>query len=709
MTSLLMVSQLTPSIASNVDYNTEAVKGHLHNEWGLHFSEVKRVLSTLLEIETEMESLLSTIKSKLSEDALQRFNEEMDLESKNVKERWLSINLKNSKEIWLIKLTIESTALKDLYLFSRKLILKKLHNKKSGGLDTMSDLEQEALAALEDLLAEQTNNPVCPAVEIFTKLVMEDFKKISTRRFSDNLTMKQRQALTELQQLDDVVFKAADKGGNIVIWPIVQYEREVFKQLRHKDTYQKPLVESLPSYAKDTTDVLMRVDGISMESDLLFVTMDVESLYTCIRHEDGVRAARFFLEMSGRDSDLNELGTVEQLDSFVQCLNSNIFNIRLTYKFSSTSIDFLDIVLEVDGAQISCFAPSSFSWRQAAYVDSFCWAAVQQKDLSYSDSGSVPLRLHKFFPYILLLGAVLLYLPSLFWRFTAAPHLCSDLKFIMEELDKSYNRAIKASSKKEAASPPSAPPSVSQSLLEISEGYFKYPFVEQYLKTKKMSYNLITKYLICRSWTLVIMLLACVYLGCYISVFSLTDEFSCNIRTGILKNDTTLPPLIQCKLIAVGVFQLLSYINLIVYCLVMPVVIYTMLVPCRRRSDVLKVYESVVPNFSVHQCYSKSYDDLSIFLLFLEENVSELKSYKFLRVLENLKETGEDFDTMQLLRTLGTVKMDTVDGKQTAFKSAALPPTGQNSTELKDLTTNDGVKTSTDDKKVRQRLLDSSC
>lgn len=50
----------------------------------------------------------------------------------------------------------------------------------------------------------------------------------------------------------------------------------------------------------------------------------------------------------------------------------------------------------------------------------------------------------QFFPYILLLVAILLYLPTLFWRFAAAPHICSDLKFIIEELDKVYNRAIKA-------------------------------------------------------------------------------------------------------------------------------------------------------------------------------------------------------------------------------------------------------------------------
>lgn len=41
------------------------------------------------------------------------------------------------------------------------------------------------------------------------------------------------------------------------------------------------------------------------------------------------------------------------------------------------------------GTQISCFAPTNFSWKQAAYVDSFCWAAVQQQPQS------APLWLHK--------------------------------------------------------------------------------------------------------------------------------------------------------------------------------------------------------------------------------------------------------------------------------------------------------------------------
>lgn len=35
-----------------------------------------------------------------------------------------------------------------------------------------------------------------------------------------------------------------------------------------------------------------------------------------------------------------------------------------------------------------------------------------------------------------------MYTPALFWRFSAAPVLQSDLSFIMEELDRCYNRAV---------------------------------------------------------------------------------------------------------------------------------------------------------------------------------------------------------------------------------------------------------------------------
>ncbi|CAK6962897.1 pannexin-1-like [Scomber scombrus] len=309
------------------------------------------------------------------------------------------------------------------------------------------------------------------------------------------------------------------------------------------------------------------------------------------------------------------------------------------------------------GTQISCFAPSNFSWRQAAYVDSFCWAAVQQQ------ADSSPLWLHKFFPYILLSLAILMYIPALFWRFTAAPHLSSDLNFIMEELDRFYNQAIRLA-KNLATLDNKDGPEDTPSALELTEGCFKYPLVEQYLKTKRFSHSLVVKYLVCRGLTLLILLLACLYLGYYIRLASLTDEFPCDLRTGVLKNDSTVPPAVQCKLVAVGVFRLLSYINLGVYVLLAPLVVYSSLGPARQSSNFLRPYE-MLPGFGALGVVTPFYNDLSIYLMFLQENLSELKSFKCLEVLELLQEAGDEgFDTMCLLRTLGQVKTDVLDSKK---------------------------------------------
>ncbi|ELK27894.1 Pannexin-1 [Myotis davidii] len=367
------------------------------------------------------------------------------------------------------------------------------------------------------------------------------------------------------------------------------------------------------------------------------------------------------------------------------------------------------------GTQISCFSPSSFSWRQAAFVDSYCWAAVQQTDSLQGGAGNLALCLHKFFPYILLLVAILLYLPSLFWRFAAAPHICSDLKFIMEELDKVYNRAIKAAKSMHdrdlrdgTCSVPGSNENVGQSLWEISESHFKYPIVEQYLKTKKNSNNLIVKYISCRVLTVSIILLACVYLGYYFSLSSLSDEFVCSIKSGILRNDSTVPDRFQCKLITVGIFQLLSFINLVVYVLLVPVVLYMLFVPFRQKTDVLKVYE-ILPTFGVLHFKSEGYNDLSLYNLFLEENISELKSYKWLKVLENIKSSYQGIDTMVLLTNLGMIKMDGVDGKTRKPPEMTGEQQGNQMAELKDLNAHSETKANNGERNARQRLLDSSC
>uniref|UniRef100_A0A672JDP5 Pannexin n=1 Tax=Salarias fasciatus TaxID=181472 RepID=A0A672JDP5_SALFA len=293
------------------------------------------------------------------------------------------------------------------------------------------------------------------------------------------------------------------------------------------------------------------------------------------------------------------------------------------------------------GTQISCFAPTNFSGKQAAYVDSFCWAAVEQQ------ANSSPLWLHKFFPYILLLLAILLYIPALFWRFTAAPHLSSNLKFIMEELDGFFNRFIKRATNQKVLNSRETSEDTQRSAL--TESCFKYPLVERYLKTKRLSHRLVVKYLTCRVLTLLSLLLACIYLGYYVGLASVTDEFPCDLQTGVLRNDSAVPSAVQCKLVAVGIFRLLSFINPAVYVLLILLVVYAALGRARQSSGFLQPYK-ILPGFGA--LVTPFYNDLSIYLLFLQENLSQLKSFKCLKV---------DLNMLEALLTLSYIKLSSGD------------------------------------------------
>lgn len=94
-----------------------------------------------------------------------------------------------------------------------------------------------------------------------------------------------------------------------------------------------------------------------------------------------------------------------------------------------------------------------------------------------------------------------------------------------------------------------------------TEGCFNYPLVEKFLMTKRCSRTLLFYYLLCRCLTLVTLLCACVYLGYYLRLASITDEFGCSLRVGLLVTDPSVPDQVQCKLIAVGVFSLLRYLS----------------------------------------------------------------------------------------------------------------------------------------------------
>lgn len=79
--------------------------------------------------------------------------------------------------------------------------------------------------------------------------------------------------------------------------------------------------------------------------------------------------------------------------------------------------------------------------------------------------------------------------------------------------------------------------------------------------------------------------------------------------------------------------SLSSAVNLAVFIALIPVVIYASLRPlfCQGFARFLKTYESL-PTVEVLPSPGGQWDDLSMYLLYMEENLSELKSYKYIKV-----------------------------------------------------------------------------
>ncbi|XP_072420898.1 uncharacterized protein [Chiloscyllium punctatum] len=90
------------------------------------------------------------------------------------------------------------------------------------------------------------------------------------------------------------------------------------------DTVLTPLVQELPTYVRDTTHALHLLQEFRFPSpQRLIFTMDIQSLYTSIRHDQGLQALRFFL--SRRPQQYPSTDTLIRLAELVLTLNNFSF------------------------------------------------------------------------------------------------------------------------------------------------------------------------------------------------------------------------------------------------------------------------------------------------------------------------------------------------------------------------------------------------
>ncbi|KAI7793800.1 putative pannexin-3 [Triplophysa rosa] len=292
------------------------------------------------------------------------------------------------------------------------------------------------------------------------------------------------------------------------------------------------------------------------------------------------------------------------------------------------------------GPQISCFPPNNFTAKQAAYVDTYCWDSLMHHE--FDTDGNFEERslwVHKMFPYSLLVMAVMMYIPSLIWRFLAVPSLSSDLLFIIDELDKSYNRSVRLAQSILELKERSEDPLQFQTELERarSKRYFEYPLLERYMQCKHGSYFLVSMLFLRGFLLLTFMSASCMYLVYFHLSAFLQDEFSCFVRTGLLRDQPWVPELVQCKMTGLLVFQVISVANGAVYVLLGPIVLFSLLRLFCWDTTFLSLYE-VLPALGLisGQKLGCPLNDLNVLLLFLHANAAQLRSYGRLRAVCSL-------------------------------------------------------------------------
>lgn len=157
------------------------------------------------------------------------------------------------------------------------------------------------------------------------------------------------------------------------------------------------------------------------------------------------------------------------------------------------------------------------------------------------------------------------------------------------------------------------------------------------MQCKHRSYFLVSMLFLRGFLLLTFMTAACLYLAYFHLSAFLQDEFSCFVRTGMLRDQNWIPELVQCKMTGQLVFQVISVANGAIYLLLAPLVLFSLVRLFIWDTTFLSVYE-VLPALGLISGHKLGcpLNDLNVLLLFLRANVVHLKSFGKVRALCSL-------------------------------------------------------------------------
>lgn len=168
---------------------------------------------------------------------------------------------------------------------------------KGGNIVLLSErqYEEEVMRQLRDTSTynKLTENP-------FPRIIRALNEKLSFA-FESNLITKKEMLYLTVREFNTPIFYIIPKLHKSLTnppgRPIVSAIKGPLERIgKYTDTLIKELFYELPSYVRDTRDVLKAIQGVDCPSGSWLVGIDVESLYTLIPHDCGLRAVAHFLE-----------------------------------------------------------------------------------------------------------------------------------------------------------------------------------------------------------------------------------------------------------------------------------------------------------------------------------------------------------------------------------------------------------------------------
>lgn len=100
--------------------------------------------------------------------------------------------------------------------------------------------------------------------------------------FKDDVSPQERSAIRQLSDNHSLIIKEADKGGNVVIWPVELYMAEAKRQLGNNILYVPLPADPTDCYKKKLDQILKTAKqyGIVTKSELDFLKVDRPAIPT---------------------------------------------------------------------------------------------------------------------------------------------------------------------------------------------------------------------------------------------------------------------------------------------------------------------------------------------------------------------------------------------------------------------------------------------